>query len=108
MNRLATKEVRTAFWTCTVLMVLMMFPDVASAQATGASDGGIFCWVARYFKQIVGAAALVAIFMWAIEHIFGASQLHDIVIRVGVGCGIVIAGATMITSSGLVVGCTGI
>jgi hypothetical protein len=43
--------------------------------------------------------------MWAIEHIFGAAKLHDVVIKVGVACGIVIAGATMIAKSGLTVNC---
>lgn len=89
--------------TATVLF-LAILPEVAFALG-GAGGGGIFCWVAQYFKSIVGAAALVAIFLWAIEHIFGVSKLHDIVIKVGVACGIVIAAASLITSSGLTVGC---
>lgn len=91
-----------------IMIAVLMMPGLALAQSTGVADGsGIFCWVAQYFKQIVGAAALVAIFMWAIEHIFGASKLHDIVIKVGVACGIVIAGAAMVTKSGLAVNCLG-
>lgn len=82
-------------------IAVMSFPTFAHA----AEGSAIFCFVADYFKQIVGAAALVAIFMWAIEHIFGAAKLHDVVIKVGVACGIVIAGATMIAKSGLTVNC---
>lgn len=86
------------------VFMLALTPEIA--LAAGVADGsGIFCWVAQYFKQIIGSAALVAVFMWSIEHIFGASKLHDIVIKVGVACGIVIAGAAMITKSGLAITC---
>lgn len=95
---------RKTRYLCGALIIMATFPEIAFAQSV--SDGsGIFCWVAQYFKQIVGAAALVAVFMWAVEHIFGASKLHDIVIKVGVACGIVIAGAAMITKSGLSISC---
>lgn len=57
--------------------------------------------------MIIGSAALVAIFMWALEHIFGIAKLHDMVMKVGVGCGIVIVAAAFIRSSGLVVTCSG-
>jgi hypothetical protein len=88
--------------------VMLVLPGIALAQVAGVTDGsGIFCWVAQYFKQIVGGAALVAIFMWAIEHIFGAAKLHDIVIKVGVACGMVIAGAAMVKQSGLAT-CVGV
>lgn len=83
------------------LFVLATMPSIAMAD----SGSGIFCWIANYLKQIVGAAALVAIGLWAIEHIFGASKLHDMVIRVGIACGIVVIGATLIANSGLTVNC---
>lgn len=87
----------------TVLAIsLIALPEFAFAQNAG---GGFFCYIAQYFKQIVGTAALVAITMWAIEHIFGASKLHDIVIKVGVACAMVIAGTVLITSSGLTTSC---
>lgn len=88
-----------------ITLALCALPEVAFAQEVDGT--GLFCWVAKYFKQIVGAAALVAIFMWAVEHIFGVSKLHEIVMKVGVACGMVIAGAAMITKSSLTT-CIGI
>lgn len=83
-----------------MVMLYALAPDFAFAQAT--TDGtGMLCFIAKYFKGIVGAAALAAIMMWGIEHILGASKLHDIVIKVGVAAGLVIVGATIITTSGL-------
>jgi hypothetical protein len=84
-----------------IVLCLVALPGMAMA----ADGSGIFCWVADYLKQIVGAAALVAIVMWSIEHIFGAAKLHDMVIRIGVACGLVIVGAVMIAKSGLTVNC---
>ena len=83
------------------LLCLATMPSMAMA----ADGTGIFCWIANYLKQIVGAAALVAISMWAIEHIFGVAKLHDMVIRVGIACGVVVIGATFIANSGLTVNC---
>lgn len=104
VNTFWKKPNTRAFTNTAAVIFLAALPEVAFALG-GASGGGIFCWVAQYFKSIVGAAALVAIFLWAIEHIFGVSKLHDIVIKVGVACGIVIAAASLITSSGLTVSC---
>lgn len=86
------------------LLLAGLFPGSACAQSYTASSQ-FFCYIAQYFKYIVGTAALVAILFWAIEHIFGVSRIHDIVIRVGVACAFVIAGATIITNSGLTVNC---
>lgn len=83
------------------VLFIATFPSFAMA----ADGSGMFCWVADYLKQIVGAAALVAIMMWAIEHIFGVAKLHDMVIRVGIACGVVIVGAVLIAKSGLTVNC---
>ena len=79
-------------------------PGSALAQSYTAS-GQFFCYIAQYVKYIVGTAALVAILFWAIEHIFGVSRIHDIVIRVGVACAFVISAATIIANSGLTVNC---
>lgn len=89
-----------------VVMMVMTMPGMAFAQAAG--DGtSMFCYIAQYFKGIVGAAALTVIMMWAIEHIFGVAKLHDVVIKVGVAAGLVILAVTVITNSGLTVSCTG-
>lgn len=82
-------------------------PEIALAQSYGGGGGGsaFFCYIAQYFKQIVGTAALVAITMWAIEHIFGVSKIHDMVIKVGVSAAIVIGGSLLITNSGLTTSC---
>lgn len=87
-----------------LLAALVLVPEVAFAQ-TGAGGANFFCYIASYFKGIVGAAALVAILAWAIEHILGVAKLHDIVIKVGVGAAIVIGSATIIANSGLSSGC---
>lgn len=88
-------------------LTLLLVPELAFAQATGEGSA-IFCFIAKWFKQIIGAAALIAIFMWALENVFGASKLHDIVIRVGVSCAVVAVAVVMITSSGLTVNCSGL
>lgn len=76
---------------------VMMTPQLA--MAAGATD--FFCYIAEYFKSIVGGAALVALLMWAIEHIFGVAKLHDVVIKVGIAAAIVIGATTIIAKSGL-------
>lgn len=77
--------------------VVLMTPQLAMA-----SDGtDFFCYIATYFKGIVGGAALVALLMWAIEHIFGVAKLHDVVIKVGIAAAIVIGATTIIAKSGL-------
>ena len=76
---------------------VMMTPQLAFAA--GATD--FFCYISEYFKSIVGGAALVALLMWAIEHIFGVAKLHDVVIKVGIAAAIVIGATTIIAKSGL-------
>lgn len=76
---------------------VLMAPQLAFAA--GASD--FFCYISEYFKSIVGGAALVALLMWAIEHIFGVAKLHDVVIKVGIAAAIVIGSTTIIAKSGL-------
>lgn len=76
---------------------VLMSPQLASAA--GATD--FFCYISEYFKGIVGGAALVALLMWAIEHIFGVAKLHDVVIKVGIAAAIVIGATTIIARSGL-------
>ncbi|MBK4736072.1 TrbC/VirB2 family protein [Noviherbaspirillum pedocola] len=88
-----------------VVMTAMM-PELAFAQ-TGGNGTNMFCYLAKYFHDIVGAAVLLVIMMWGIEHIFGVAKLHDMVIKVGVVCGIIVLAVTIITQSGLTVTCTG-
>lgn len=80
---------------------LIMAPELAFA-GNGAQ---LFCYIANYFKEIVGGAALVVIMLWAIEHLFGVSKLHDVVIKVGVAAAIVTGAAAFITNSGLSASC---
>jgi hypothetical protein len=84
-----------------IMASLMMLPALAFAQDSG-SGNQFFCYVAMYFKSIVGGACLVVIMLWAIEHVFGVAKLHDVVIKVGVAAAIVVGGAAMIKGSGLV------
>lgn len=77
--------------------IVLMTPQLAMA----ADGTDFFCYIATYFKGIVGGAALVALLMWAIEHIFGVAKLHDVVIKVGIAAAIVIGATTIIAKSGL-------
>jgi hypothetical protein len=86
-------------------IAIVMLPEVALAQVTGNAGTNFFCYIAQYFKAICGSAALVAICMWAIEHIFGAAKLHGVVINVGVSAAIVIGGSALIANSGLTSNC---
>ncbi len=102
----SSKDSHKAILNVTLAMMILSIPEVAFAQtAVPAAATNFFCFIAQYFKAIVGTAALVAITMWAIEHIFGASKLHDVVIKVGVSAAIVIGGSALITNSGLASSC---
>lgn len=91
-------ETKVAAKTVLVGSAMLMVPQLAMA-----GDGSeFFCFIGNYFKNIVGGAALVAIFMWAIEHIFGVSKLHDVVLKVGIAAAIVIGGASIVKGAGLV------
>jgi hypothetical protein len=81
---------------------VMMSPQLAFA-APGGTD--FFCYIAEYFKSIVGGAALVTMLLWAVEHIFGVAKIHDVVIKVGIAAAIVIGASTIITKSGLTTNC---
>lgn len=104
MNTNASKRVKQPS-NRTATMIALFVTLIPGLAFAGGDGSGFFCYISQYFKQIVGAAALTAIMMWAIEHIFGASKLHDVVIKVGVAAGIVIVGATFITNSGLTLSC---
>lgn len=90
-----------------LVVLAATMPELAFAQATGGNGTNMFCFLAKYFHDIVGAAVLVVIMMWGIEHIFGVAKLHDVVIKVGVVAGMVVLAVTIITQSGLTVTCTG-
>jgi len=90
------RKTKVAMKTVAVVAV-MMTPQLAHA----ASATDFFCVIADYFKQIVGGAALVALLMWSIEHIFGVAKLHDVVIKVGIAAAIVISSTVIIAKSGL-------
>lgn len=87
---------------------VLMTPEVALAQSVDPKAVAFFCYIGEYFKAIVGGAALVAMLMWAIEHIFGVAKLHDVVIKVGIAAAIVIGSVSLIRTSGLIPpDCTG-
>src|SRR5690606_3552837 len=86
-------------------LLVIGIPEVALAQYGGGGNASFFCYFAKYFKEIIVASAVVAISMWALEHIFGMSKLHDIVMRVGIACGVVIAATLIISNTGLTVNC---
>lgn len=79
---------------------IMMTPSLAFAADGGGNQ--FFCYIANYFKGIVGSCALVVILLWAIEHFFGVAKLHDVVIKVGIGAAIVAGSSVIIANSGLV------
>lgn len=87
----------------------LMTPELAMAQSVVDPKAvKFFCYIGDYFKAIVGGAALVAMLMWAIEHIFGVAKLHDVVIKVGIAAAIVIGSVSLIRTSGLIPpDCTG-
>lgn len=78
-------------------IALLTLPEFAFAQ----SGGGIFCFIAQYFKSIVAAAALVVIVLWAIEHIMGVAKLHGVVITVGTASAFVLSAVKIVESAGL-------
>lgn len=84
----------------TAVTALMMTPSLAFAADGGGNQ--FFCYIANYFKGIVGSCALVVILLWAIEHFFGVAKLHDVVIKVGIGAAIVAGSSVIIANSGLV------
>jgi hypothetical protein len=81
--------------------VMMMAPSLAFAQTSAGTGNQFFCYIANYFKGIVGSCALVVILLWAIEHFFGVAKLHDVVIKVGIGAAIVAGASVIIANSGL-------
>ena len=67
------QRIRKWFKPCLYILPVIcigLCPGSAFAQSYTAS-AQFFCYIAQYFKYIVGTAAVVAIFFWAIEHIFG-------------------------------------
>ncbi|PHV23310.1 hypothetical protein CSQ92_10045 [Janthinobacterium sp. BJB446] len=86
-------------------ILCVAIPEIALAQAQAGAGANFFCYIAQYFKAIVGTACLVTIVLWALEHIFGVAKLHDVVIKVGVTAAVVIAGSALITNSGLTTSC---
>lgn len=84
----------------TLATALMMTPSIAFAADGNGNQ--FFCYIANYFKSIVGSCALVVILLWAIEHFFGVAKLHDVVIKVGIGAAIVAGSSVIIANSGLV------
>lgn len=89
---------KKALCKATVTGALLMTPNLAFAASNGNQ---FFCFVANYVKGIVGGCALVVILLWAIEHFFGVSKLHDVVIKVGIGAAIVVGATLIVTNSGL-------
>ena len=90
--------VETNPWGVLISLFFVMVPDTAFA-ANGMEQ--FLCSVATNFKTIVGVCALVAIVFWAIEHVFGVSKIHDMVIKIGIACAVIAGAATLINASGL-------
>lgn len=86
-----------------LLSIFLMSPQLSFAASSDGSE--LLCYIAQYFKQIAGAAALVVITLWAIEHFFGVAKLHDVVIKVGISAGVIIMGSVLVAKSGLTVNC---
>lgn len=83
-----------------VATAVLMTPSLAFAA--DGSGNAFFCFISNYLKGIVGGCALVVIMLWAIEHFFGQSKLHDVIIKVGVGAAIVAGSSIIIANSGLI------
>ena len=113
LNKLSAKRQRMASayqnmsrsskraWHAMALGAFLMSPQLAFA----ADGTELLCFVAQYFKTIAGTAVLIVIGMWAIEHFFGVSKLHDITIKVGIGAAFVVSAATLVAKSGLTSSC---
>jgi len=89
-------------------MLVFLMPEIAFAQeqTTQISGGAqFFCFIAKYFKSIIGAAAILTVCLWALEHIFGMSKIHDLVIKVGTVAAVVSGGTALIANSGLTSSC---
>jgi hypothetical protein len=82
---------------CITFMSMLMAPAFALAAGDTNGAGSIFCYIAQNLKGIIGTCMLVAVSLWAIEHIFKVSKIHDIVIGVGV-VAIVVSGFTLYIS----------
>lgn len=88
------------------VILAALVPEVAFAQTAGGDGTSMFCMMAKYFKTLVGAAALLVIFLWSLEHFFGVAKLHDVVIKVGIGAAVVTLAPMIITQAGLIT-CSG-
>jgi hypothetical protein len=89
-----------------IFKMVLLGAFLMSPQLAFAADGtDMLCFIAQYFKQIAGSAALVVISIWAIEHFFGVAKLHDVVIKVGIGAAMIITASTAIAKSGLSSNC---
>ena len=82
----------------------LLIPDLALAQS-GSSNSGFFCVISKYLKEILGSAAVLAIVLWAIDHIFNDEKVHAVAVRVGVATAVVSVAAVVIAQSGFTVSC---
>lgn len=86
------------------LLILVTLPEIAFAQ-TYTAGSEFFCYIAQYFRGIVGIAGVIAIIMWGFENFFGSAKFHTLIMSVGITCVVVIGAATFIVKSGLTVNC---
>ncbi|MCP3023783.1 MULTISPECIES: hypothetical protein [Cupriavidus] len=84
-----------------VLTVLAVFSASAAAQS---ASGGMqaFCFLINYFKQIVGAIAVLAIFLWVIGYFNKQAHLSELGQYIFLGCVIAVAAYTLVAATGLI------
>ncbi|WP_234265125.1 hypothetical protein [Hydrogenophaga sp. NFH-34] len=84
------------------LVALAFFmPDAMAQQVEG------ICGFARFLKQLVAGAAIVAVLLFIINSFFlKSSVIGDIIMYVIIGCVIAVAVVFIIESTGLAVTCT--
>jgi ABC-type proline/glycine betaine transport system permease subunit len=79
--------------------VLAIYSASAAAQAQDMSG---FCFILNYFKQIVGAVAVLAIFAWVLGYFNKKSELSEIGQYIILGCVIAVAAFALVTKTGLI------
>ncbi len=80
------------------------------AFATGGGDGGsaglsAICFLAEYFKVIIGAIAVIAVLIWAMGYFFKKNDLYEIGLYIILGCVVAAGASTLIGKTGLTATC---
>lgn len=95
------KKFRHTLQQIVVLTVLGIFSASAVAQS---SSGGMqaFCFIINYFKQIVGAIAVLSIMIWVIGYFNKQAQLSELGQYIFLGCVIAASAYVFVTATGLI------